>query len=309
MSIDPSLALWLSPGVMAVFGLCIGSFLNVVIHRLPRMMERDWWSDIAAQLGEPESWLRVFGGAAPPEAPAASRAIEAALAPLPAMNLVRPGSRCPACGHHIRWYENLPLVGWLLLRGRCSACKAPISIRYPAVEVATGALFAACAWQFGPQPVMLAWCAVVALLLAMALIDWDTTYLPDVMTQPLLWGGVLASALGWTIPINDAILGATVGYLSLWSIYWLFKLTTGKEGMGAGDFKLLGALGAWLGWHAILPIALMSSIVGVAIALPMKFGGRLKTDHQIPFGPFLAGGGLVVIFVGADRCLEWIGVH
>ena len=176
-------------------------------------------------------------------------------------------------------------------------------------DLPAGLLFAGCAWRFGPHPATLAWCAVMAVLVSLAMIDWDTTLLPDSMTLPLLWGGLLASLLGLTLPLPVAVAGAMAGYLSLWSIYWLFKLVTGKEGMGAGDFKLLAALGAWLGWQAILPIALMASVVGVLVSLPLKIAGRLGQGHPIPFGPFLAGGGLVVIFVGVDRCLGWIGLN
>jgi leader peptidase (prepilin peptidase)/N-methyltransferase len=302
-------AVWLSPAALGVLGLLIGSFLNVVIYRLPVMMERGWWDEIAGQLDDEPTWKRVLDMPRPANYARAGIDIDAALTALPALGLARPRSRCGACGHQIAWYENLPVVSWLALRGRCSACKTPISMRYPAIELATGLLFAGAAWRFGPTPATLAWCAVIALLVAMAMIDWDTTLLPDSMTLPMLWGGLLAATLDLTVPLPTAIWGAVVGYLSLWSIYWLFKLTTGKEGMGAGDFKLLAALGAWLGWQAILPIALMASLVGLIVSLPLKMSGRLKAGQAIPFGPFLAGGGLVVIFVGVERCLEWIGIH
>jgi leader peptidase (prepilin peptidase)/N-methyltransferase len=272
----------LSPWALGLFGLCIGSFLNVVIHRLPQMMEWAWRLESAEllEVTAPES---------------------------PALTLAKPASRCPQCGHRIRWYENVPVLSWLLLRGRCSACKTPISPRYPLVEIATGLLFALLAWRFGAQPTVLAWCAFVATLLALSGIDWDTTLLPDSLTLPLLWAGLVAAALGWTLPLSTAVWGAVFGYLSLWSVYWLFKLTTGKEGMGAGDFKLLAALGAWLGWQMLLPIVLGASLIGAVVGIAMKLGGALHEGRYVPFGPFLAGAGLVVLFAGSDRVMGWLG--
>ena len=222
----------LSLPVLAVFGLAVGSFLNVVIHRLPLMLERQWWRDVAHQLDDSDSYRRVFGAAAQANVAQVGSALGKSLDGLSSLGLARPASRCPSCGHRIRWYENIPVLSWLVLRGRCSSCKTAISARYPAVEVLTALLFAAVAWRFGPQPVAVMWCGVVALLLALSLIDWDTTVLPDAMTLPLLWAGLAAAALGWTVPLQTALLGAIVGYGSLWSVYWLFKLTTGKEGMG-----------------------------------------------------------------------------
>jgi len=193
------------------------------------------------------------------------------------------------------------------LRGRCSACGTAISARYPVVELLTGLLFAATAWRFDAQPVTLLWCAFVAVLVALAAIDWDTTLLPDNLTQPLLWAGLVASALGWTVPLAAALWGAVAGYLSLWSVYWLFKLTTGKEGMGFGDFKLLAALGAWLGWSMILPIVLGASLLGAVVGLLMKASGALREGRFVPFGPFLAGAGVVVMLAGSQRVLGWLG--
>lgn len=272
----------LSPWALGLLGLCIGSFLNVVIHRLPQMMERAWRLESAELLGvaDPES---------------------------PALTLAKPASRCPQCGHRIRWFENVPVLSWLLLRGRCSACKMPISPRYPLFEIATGLLFASLAWRFGAQPTVLAWCAFVAVLLALSGIDWDTTLLPDSLTLPLLWAGLVAAALGWTLPLPTAVWGAVFGYLSLWSVYWLFKLTTGKEGMGAGDFKLLAALGAWLGWQMLLPIVLGASLIGAVVGIAMKVGGALHEGRYVPFGPFLAGAGLVVLYAGSERVMGWLG--
>ena len=273
----------LTPWGLGVLGLCVGSFLNVVVHRMPRMLEARWQADAADMLGQP--------------APAAEP-----------LSLSKPASRCPACGHAIRWYENIPVLSWLVLRGKCSACKTPISLRYPLVELVTGGLFVLCGQQFGAQPTTLLWCGFVAVLLAAALIDWDTTLLPDDLTLPLMWAGLIVAALGWTtLSLTDAVWGAVAGYLSLWSVYWLFKLTTGKEGMGYGDFKLLAALGAWLGWSMILPIVLGSSIIGAVVGIVMKVSGQLREGVYVPFGPFLAGAGLVVTLAGAPTVLEWLG--
>jgi leader peptidase (prepilin peptidase) / N-methyltransferase len=276
-------AWWLSPAALGVLGLCVGSFLNVVIHRLPRMLEQQWRRDSAELLEVP------LPDAGEP------------------LSLARPRSRCPQCGHLIRWYENIPVVSWIVLRARCSACKTPISWRYPGVELLTAALFAGVAWKVGPQPVALAWCAVMATLVALTFIDWDTTLLPDQLTQPLLWGGLIAAAMGWTIPLSTALWGAVAGYLALWSVYWLFKLTTGKEGMGFGDFKLLAALGAWLGWNTLLPIALIASVIGAVVGIGMKMVSSLREGRYVPFGPFLAGAGVFVYFMGVDTVLGWIG--
>lgn len=285
MPID-ALALLLSPVGLGLLGLCIGSFLNVVIHRMPLMMERAWKLEGAELLGLP-----------PP----------ADLAGLAPLSLLSPRSRCPACGHGIRWSENIPLVSWLMLRGRCAACKTPIGLRYPLVEFGTGLLFALLSWRFDGQPVVLVWCGFTALLVALSGIDWDTTLLPDSLTLPLLWSGVVAAALGWTLPLQTAVWGAVFGYLSLWSVYWLFKLTTGKEGMGAGDFKLLAALGAWLGWQMLLPIVLAASLIGAIVGIVLKLSGGLHEGRYVPFGPFLAGAGLGVLFAGAPRVSDWFG--
>lgn len=272
----------LSPWVLALLGLCIGSFLNVVIHRLPLMLERGWKIESAELLGvkldEPEP-----------------------------VTLSTPRSRCPSCGHAIAWHENIPVLSWLWLRGRCSACKARISARYPLIELATAVLFGVIGWRIGAQPVALLWCGFAAVLVALAAIDWDTTLLPDGLTLPLLWAGLIAAALGWTIPLPTALWGAVAGYLSLWSVYWLFKLTTGKEGMGFGDFKLLAALGAWLGATMILPIVLGASVIGAFVGLGMKASGALREGRFVPFGPFLAGSGLVVMLAGAPRVMRWLG--
>ena len=303
------LDLLLSPWALAVLGLAVGSFLNVVVHRLPLMLERQWWGDVGAQLADAESYQRVFGSDMPERLTLSSSSLEKSLAELKPLGLARPGSRCPACGHRIRWFENIPVLSWLALRGKCSACGTPIGLRYPLVELSTALLFGALGWTMGPQPLVLLWCAAMAALLALSLIDWDTTVLPDVLTLPLLWGGIVAAALGWLpgLSLMQSVAGAAAGYLSLWAVFWLFKLTTGKEGMGYGDFKLLAALGAWLGATAILPIVLMASVLGAVIGLVMKASGSLRQGRFVPFGPFLAGGGVVVILAGLPTVLGWIG--
>jgi leader peptidase (prepilin peptidase)/N-methyltransferase len=307
------LDLLLSPLALALIGLCVGSFLNVVIHRLPLMLERQWWADVAHQLADADSWRRVFGGREERSAPSTDQqrtaaALGQAVTGLAPLTIAHPRSRCPACGHALAWHENIPLLGWLRLKGRCSACGTRISLRYPIVELATAVMFAVIAWRFAGQPVaVLLWSAVAAALLALALIDWDTTVLPDALTLPLLWAGLIAAALGWTIPLSTALWGAVAGYLSLWSVYWLFKLTTGKEGMGFGDFKLLAALGAWLGWQMIVPMLLMASVIGAAVGIAMKLAATLREGRYVPFGPFLAGAGLVVMLAGTPTVLDWIG--
>src|SRR5574343_714403 len=283
----------LTPWGLGILGLCVGSFLNVVIHRMPQMMEQQWQAEARSVLNLPE-------------AEPASKA-EPASEGAPALSLSKPASRCPSCGHAIRWYENIPVIRWLALRGKCSSCGTRISLRYPFLELATAALFAACAWRFGNQPTTLLWCGFVAALVAASAIDWDTTILPDSITLPLLWAGLVIAGLGWNLPLNEALWGAVAGYMSLWSVYWLFKLTTGKEGMGYGDFKLLAALGAWLGWQMILPIVLGSSIIGAVIGIGMKLSSQLREGVYVPYGPFLAGAGLVVTLAGSARVLGWLG--
>jgi leader peptidase (prepilin peptidase)/N-methyltransferase len=270
--------------IAGVLGLLVGSFLNVVIHRLPKMLERQWADECAQLAGKPAA------GAAP-------------------YNLVRPRSACPHCGHGIRWHENIPVLSWLALRGRCSACKARISVRYPLVELATGALFAYAAWRWGLTPAAAAWAGFAAAVLALALIDWDTTLLPDDITLPLAWAGLIASALGWTgLPLAESLWGAVAGYLSLWAVYQFFKLATGKEGMGFGDFKLFAALGAWFGWQALIPIILVASVLGAVVGIAMKLTRGLREGGYVPFGPFLAFAGLVSLVLGPDRVLRMLGI-
>ncbi len=301
-------ALWLSPAVLGVLGLLVGSFLNVVIYRKPVIMMRGWVMSTAEMLVDGEEIPLALGKPQPQEYTALGEQLIAELEALPHLGIATPRSRCSHCGHQIRWYENLPIVSWLALRGRCSSCKTPISIRYPIVEAATGALFALAAWRFGPQLSTLAWCAAFALMISMALIDADTKYLPDDLTYPLLWGGVIVAMLGWTIPLQASIWGVVAGFVPLWLIAEGFRLAMNREGLGGGDLKLLAALGAWTGWQGVLPIILLASIVGLCVHLPRAMMGASARGKQFPFGPFLVGGGLIVMLVGASNCLEWIGV-
>jgi leader peptidase (prepilin peptidase)/N-methyltransferase len=297
-----------SPLVLGLLGLLVGSFLNVVAYRKPVIMMREWLLDTGGMLGEGEVWHKVFAKPQPVELTEAGKTIDAHLEILTPLGLATPRSRCGVCGHQIRWYENVPIVSWLALRGKCSSCKTSISVRYPVVEAATGALFALAAWKFGPQPATLAWCAALALLVSMALIDLDTKYLPDDLNYPLLWGGLIVAALGWTIPLPAAVWGAVAGYVPLWLIATAFALLMKRQGMGGGDLKLLAALGAWLGWQAILPVILIASIVGLCVNVPRMLLGKHERHQQYPFGPFLAGAGLVVIFVGVEPLLAWAGI-
>ena len=260
--------------VAGLLGLLVGSFLNVVIHRFPKMLERQWAADCADLTGTP---------AKPDGEPER-------------FNLLVPRSRCPKCGHAIRWYENIPVLSWLALRGKCSQCKARIGLRYPLVELVTAGFFALCGWRFGLGLQAAAWAAFAALLICLFLIDMDTQILPDDLNYLLLWSGLLAAAAGWTVPLSSAVWGAALGYLVFWSIFQLFKLATGKEGMGYGEFKLLAALGAWLGAEYLLAIVLLSSIVGAVIGIVLLVVGKLANkDIPMPFGPYLAGAGLLAL--------------
>jgi leader peptidase (prepilin peptidase)/N-methyltransferase len=260
--------------VCLILGLLIGSFLNVVVYRLPLMLERDWKTqarEILAQPSEPQQAT---------------------------FNLVLPNSQCPQCGHEIRPWENIPLLSFLALRGKCSSCKTPISKRYPLVELACGLLSAYVAWHFGftwqtAGLLLLTWG-----LLAMSLIDADHQLLPDALVLPLLWLGLIANYFGLYASLGDAVWGAVAGYLSLWSVYWLFKLVTGKEGMGYGDFKLLAMLGAWGGWQVLPLTILMSSLVGAILGLIMLRLRNAETSTPIPFGPYLAIAGWIALLWG-----------
>ena len=281
--VDPQVAaILLSPFALALLGLCIGSFLNVVIHRLPQMIDRGWRIDSAELLG-----VDI-------EVPAR-------------ITLSSPRSRCPSCGHLIAWHENIPLLSYAFLGGKCSACKTPISARYPAIEVLTALLFAACGWHFGAQPTVLLWCGLTATLVALAFIDLDTLFLPDDLTLPLMWAGIVSAAFGWIpITLGASVGGAVAGYLSLWIVFHAYRLIRGKEGMGAGDFKLLAALGAWLGWQLIPSIILLSSAVGAAVGIAMIVLRKHDSDVPIPFGPYLAGGGVAALFFGEQLSRLWL---
>ena len=264
------------------FGLLIGSFLNVVIHRLPKMMEREW--RLASATAEAQ---------AVEEAP---------------YNLVVPRSACPHCGHQISATENIPIVSYLLQRGKCKACKAPISPRYPLVEAITGLGGGACVWFFGPTTTALAAFVFVACLIALTFIDLDTFLLPDAITLPLLWAGLLFNLSHGFTDLRSAVIGAALGYLILWLVYWTFKLATGKEGMGYGDFKLLAAIGAWFGWQ-MLPLAILASsavgaLVGIALIVLRKHG----RDTPIPFGPYLAGAGIITLFWGPAITASYLNI-
>jgi leader peptidase (prepilin peptidase)/N-methyltransferase len=260
-------------GACLILGLMVGSFLNVVIHRLPKMLELGWQQQCAELRGEE---------------PAAA----------PTYNLVVPRSACPHCHHAISAWENIPVISYLLLRGKCKGCGAAISPRYPIIEAISGLLCGFAAWHFG-----FGWAAAGALLLIWALlaltaIDFDTQLLPDDITLPLLWAGLLFNLLNTFTNLHSALLGAVFGYLALWSVYWLFKLVTGKEGMGYGDFKLLAALGAWLGWQMLPLIILSSSLVGAVVGIALMVATKHGRNVPIPFGPYLAGGGLIALFWG-----------
>lgn len=258
---------------VVVVSLAVGSFLNVVIHRLPKMLERQWRAELAEFNGQ--------------EAPSE-----------PAYNLVQPRSQCPSCGHQISVLENIPLVSYLLLGSKCSACKCTISPRYPLVEALTAALSGYIAWRYG-----FTWTTAAALafgwtMIALACIDLDTFYLPDDITLPLIWAGLLVNMGGTFVDLHAAVIGAIAGYFALWVVYWAYKLATGKEGMGYGDFKLLAAIGAWLGWKMLPVVILLSSFVGAAVGISLIVFARQGRNVPIPFGPYLVLGGLIAMFWG-----------
>ena len=273
-----------------VLGLLIGSFLNVVIHRLPIMLEREWREQCA--------WLD--GNEAVPMASQSA-------APAPPYNLVKPRSACPRCGHQITWYENIPIISWLVLRGRCSACGMAIASRYPVVEALSGLLFGYVAWRWGATWTTPAVWLLIASLIALTFIDLDTHLLPDSITLPLAWVGLLVNLNGSLVPLPEAVIGAIAGYLALWSVYHLFKLLTGKEGMGFGDFKLLSALGAWLGWKMLLPILLAASFSGAVVGIIMILFAGHDRAKPIPFGPWLVLGGLIALIWGEELLRFWLG--
>ncbi len=280
-----------------LLGLLIGSFLNVVIYRLPLMLEREWRAQCAELAAAGES----AGVAANPGEPP--------------FNLVVPRSACPGCRAPIRAIHNVPVLSWLALRGRCASCQVRISARYPIVELLCGVLSGVVAWKFGFGWQAGAALAITWLLIALTGIDLDHQLLPDSLTLTLLWGGLLASVF-WSannphsLPVSpaDSIIGAVAGYLSLWSVYQLFKLATGKEGMGYGDFKLLAALGAWLGWRMLLPIVLCSAAVGATVGIALIVTGRQKRSVPIPFGPFLAAAGWLAMMWGPEWVASYLGL-
>jgi leader peptidase (prepilin peptidase)/N-methyltransferase len=274
-------------GVAFVLGLCIGSFLNVVIYRLPEMMRRDWLRECVEFLQE-QGYTFKTRPAEPEES---------------VFNLAKPDSRCPQCGHKIRAWENLPVISYLALGGKCSACKTPISWRYPAIEMFTGLLSAIVIWQLGLTPGSLLILVATWALVALSFIDIDHQLLPDSITLPLLWLGLLANSMGIFVPLIDAVWGAMVGYLILWSVYWGFKLLTGKEGMGYGDFKLLAAFGAWMGWQALPVIILLSAVSGIVVSVAQMVFGDRERNQPIPFGPYLAIAGWIA-FLWRDEIVR-----
>jgi len=265
----------LTIALAALVGLFVGSFLNVVIHRLPVMMEREWQAQAAEVRGE--------------EAPALDR-----------FNLAVPRSRCPHCGHGISALQNIPVVSYLLLGGKCAHCGAGIGVRYPIVESLSGALCLAAALRFGPSIQLLFAMFFIWVMIALAFIDLDTQLLPDSLTLSLLWAGLLVNLSGTFTDLNAAVIGAAAGYLVLWGVFWLFKLLTGKEGMGYGDFKLLAAIGAWLGWQMLPLTIVLSSVVGAVVGVTLIVVARHGRNVPIPFGPYLAAAGLLALFFGHD---------
>ena len=258
---------------VTVLSLAIGSFLNVVIHRLPKMLERQWRDELAELNGQ-----------------------ETATAPR--YNLMLPRSQCPGCGHQISALENVPVVSYLALRGKCAACKTRISPRYALVEALTGALSGFIAWRYGFSWHTLAALFFVWSMIALAFIDLDTFYLPDDITLPLVWAGLLVNMGGVFVDLQSAVIGAVAGYLALWAVFWSYKLATGKDGMGYGDFKLLAALGAWLGWQSLPLVILLSSLVGAIVGISLIMFKGHKRDVPIPFGPYLVLAGLIALFWG-----------
>jgi leader peptidase (prepilin peptidase) / N-methyltransferase len=269
--------------VAVLLGLVAGSFLNVVIHRLPKMMERQWRDECAE-----------LGGSAP-----------AAAEPY---NLVVPRSACPQCGHGITALENIPIASYIALGGRCSACKKTISLRYPIVEGFVAVLSGYVAWRFGFSTAMFGALLFVWAMVALGFIDLDTFYLPDSITLPLLWAGLLFNTGAVFIDLRSAVIGAAAGYIALWSVYWIFKLATGKEGMGYGDFKLLAAIGAWLGWKMLPLVILLSSVVGAVIGIGLVVFARHGRNVPIPFGPYLAAAGVIALFWGEPLTRQYLNL-
>ena len=283
---------WLYVALLTIFGLLVGSCLNVVIYRLPIMLERSWQQEYREYFGEGEGERE---GTA--DATAGKRQPER-------FNLLVPRSACPHCGHPISALENIPLISWLWLRGRCRDCQAPISARYPLVELLTGLASGCVAWHFLPGWPLYGALLLTWTLIALTFIDLDKMLLPDQLTLPLLWAGLLLNLLGGLTSLQDAVIGAMTGYLLLWSLYWSFKLLTGKEGMGYGDFKLLAALGAWLGWQSLPLILILSSVVGAVVGITLMLLRRHQQGNPIPFGPYLAMAGWIALIWG-ESITRW----
>ncbi len=267
-----------------VLGLLVGSFLNVVIYRVPVMLQREWRQQCCEFLELDEKKFSK-------DDPTAKHKV---------FNLVKPDSHCPQCNAPVRAWQNIPILSYVMLHGKCAGCQKPISMRYPVIELVTGLLSGLVAWQFGATWLTLAFLVLTWSLISLTMIDFDHQLLPDNITLPLLWLGLLVNTLlpETTVSAADAVLGAIIGYLSLWSLYWIFKLLTGKEGMGYGDFKLLGALGAWMGWQSLLLIVILSSLVGAVVGIALLlFRGRDR-NIPIPFGPYLAGAGFIAMLWG-----------
>jgi leader peptidase (prepilin peptidase)/N-methyltransferase len=276
-----------SPAVLIItavlVGLMVGSFLNVVIHRLPRILERQWRTE-CAELAE----------TAPP--------------PAERYNLIVPRSACPKCGHRITALENIPIASYVVLGGKCRGCSAPISKRYPLVEALSGVLAGYIAWRYGWSAAMAGALLFAWAMIALAFIDFDTFYLPDSITLPLLWAGLLFNLGGTFTDIRSAVIGGAAGYLTLWTVYWTYKLATGKDGMGYGDFKLLGAIGAWLGWKMLPLVILVSSFLGAAVGIVLIVFARRGRNVPIPFGPYLVIAGLIGLFWGESLTRQYLSL-
>ncbi|MEP1217140.1 MAG: A24 family peptidase [Marinobacter sp.] len=276
---------WLLYITVTLFSLCIGSFLNVVILRLPKMMQQDWRCQC-------EEFLELPDGQRKDEEP---------------ITLAKPASTCPSCGHRIRAWENIPVISYLVLGGKCASCKTGISPRYPIIEAVTALFSVVTIFVMGPTEAALWALLLVWALIALTVIDFDTQLLPDNITLPLMWLGLVLNYFGVLTDFTSAFWGAVAGYLSLWSVYWLFKLVTGKEGMGHGDFKLLAALGAWLGWQLLPAVILLSSLVGAVVGISLMVFRKHGREVPIPFGPYLAAAGLLCLWFGAEILAAWYG--
>ena len=280
-----------------ILGLIVGSFLNVVIHRLPKMLELGWREQCAELL---------YTAKKPSELAITSHTPQLSLEPTPRYNLVVPRSACPQCNHAISAWENIPIVSYLLLHGKCKGCGASISPRYPVIEAMSGIFCALAASHFGFGMITVGALILIWALMALTAIDFDTMLLPDDITLPLLWTGLLFNLFGTFTDLRSAVIGAITGYLALWIVYWLFKLTTGKEGMGYGDFKLLAALGAWFGWQMLPLILVLSSLVGALVGISLIVALKHGRDIPIPFGPYLAGGGVIALFWGQTLTHQYL---